>query len=47
MKSAVDENLDIESIEDRRAVSREILDETLLYAHGVFGSDNPSTSLFQ
>ena len=34
----------MESIEDRRAVAKEILDQTLHYLHGVFGSDNPSKS---
>ena len=29
-------------MEDRRAVSKEIVDQTLQYLHGVFGKDNPS-----
>ena len=45
-RAAVEFNLDIEALEERRAVSKEILDQTLLYLHGVFGSDNPSKSCF-
>ena len=40
------ENLVIESLEERRAVSKEIIDNTLHYLHGVFGRDNPSKSMF-
>ena len=32
----------VDSVEDRRAVSKEILDETLHVLHRDFGSDNPS-----
>ena len=41
-RHAVEFNQNIESLEDRRAVSKEIIDQTLLYLHGVFGKDNPS-----
>ena len=39
-------NLAMDSLEERRAVSKEIIDQTLHYLHGVFGRDNPSESIF-
>ena len=36
------ENASIESIEDRRAIAKEIVDKTLNAVHKIFGSDNPS-----
>ena len=45
-REAVLGNLVMESLEERRAVSKEIIDYTLHYLHGVFGSDNPSKSMF-
>ena len=47
VKTAVAEDLNIDSVEERRNVSKEILDETLNALHGVFGSDNPSMSQFR
>ena len=44
MKAAVAEDLDIASLEERRAISKEIIDETLHAMHRVFGSENPSKS---
>ena len=44
VKDAIENNENIENLEDRRAVSKEILDETLHYVHGIFGKDNPSKS---
>ena len=44
VKAAIAEDLDIASLEERRVVSREILDETLHAMHRVFGSENPSKS---
>jgi hypothetical protein len=44
-REAVLGNLLMDSLEERRAVSKEIIDYTLHYLHGVFGSDNPSNSM--
>ena len=44
VKNAIENDENIESLEERRAVSKEILDETLHYLHGIFGKDNPSKS---
>ena len=38
-------NENIVSMEDRRAVLKEIIDVTLHYLHGIFGGDNPSNFL--
>ena len=34
------------TLQERRAFSKEIIDNTLHYLHGVFGRDKPSKSMF-
>ena len=44
-RDAIAANEDIEDVAERRAVQMEILNATVTYLEGVFGTDTPSTSL--
>ena len=41
-RDAVEANIDIKDIADRRVVMNELINQTVTYLEGVFGSETPS-----